>query len=43
MKNIKHEYLWILIRAEEMNENCEKNQGGGALSKLLVFQLLSAL
>ena len=27
MKNIYHEYSWILMKTEEMNEKLRKNQG----------------
>ena len=27
MKNIYHEYSWILMKTEEMNENCGKIEG----------------
>ena len=37
MKNIYHEYSWILMETEEMNEKMRKNQGG-ALPKLLISQ-----
>ena len=37
MKNIYHEYSWILMKTEEMNDKLRKNQGG-ALPNLLISQ-----
>ena len=37
MKNIYHEYSWILMYTEEMKEKLWKNQGG-ARPKLLISQ-----
>ena len=42
MKNIYHEYSYILMKTEKMNEKMRKHQGG-ALPKLLISQLLNAL
>ena len=39
MKNIYHEYSWILMKTEEMNEKLRKHQER-ALPKLLRSQFL---